>query len=424
MISKDLLKTVLADAREEVAKYRVIPREFQFEEYGNYVFTGIRRAGKSFLLYQHMQELLRSGTGWDQIVFVNFEDERLIGMETTDLNLLLEIHLELDGKKPVLFLDEIQNVAGWETFARRLADTGHKVYITGSNAKMLSTDIQTTLGGRFVSVEVYPYSFKEFLVANGVSYNEKVPMSTETKSRLMKQFQDYFFFGGFPEGVHFAVKRNYLSGIYQKVFLGDIIARNTISNSFALRVMFKKIAESVGQPLSFNRVANIVSSTGAKVTTNTIINYLEYAKDAWLLLSIQNIAGKLVNKETNPKYYFLDNGLLNLFLLDGKTALLENLVAVNLIRKYGREDAVFYYHKNYEVDFYIPEAALAIQVCYRLDSSPDTYKREVDALRKITKVLDCKRLIIVTKDQEQTLEVDGRIIEVIPIWKWLLDYFD
>jgi predicted AAA+ superfamily ATPase len=192
MISKDLLKTVLADAREEVAKYRVIPREFQFEEYGNYVFTGIRRAGKSFLLYQHMQELLRSGTGWDQIVFVNFEDERLIGMETTDLNLLLEIHLELDGKKPVLFLDEIQNVAGWETFARRLADTGHKVYITGSNAKMLSTDIQTTLGGRFVSVEVYPYSFKEFLVANGVSYNEKVPMSTETKSRLMKQFQDNF----------------------------------------------------------------------------------------------------------------------------------------------------------------------------------------------------------------------------------------
>ena len=101
MISKDLLKTVLADAREEVAKYRVIPREFQFEEYGNYVFTGIRRAGKSFLRYQHMQELLRSGTGWDQIVFVNFEDERLIGMESTDLNLLLDIHLELDGKKPV-----------------------------------------------------------------------------------------------------------------------------------------------------------------------------------------------------------------------------------------------------------------------------------------------------------------------------------
>ena len=111
-------------------------------------------------------------------------------------------------------------------------------------------------------------------------------------------------------------------------------------------------------------------------------------------------------------------------MLDGKTALLENLVAVNLIRKYGREDAVFYYHKNHEVDFYIPEASLAIQVCYRLDSSPDTYKRDVDALRKITKVLDCKRLIIVTNDQEQTLEVDGRIIEVIPIWKWLLDYFD
>jgi len=183
--------------------------------------------------------------------------------------------------------------------------------------------------------------------------------------------------------------------------------------------MFYKIAESVGRPLSFNRIANIVTATGAKVTTNTIINYIEYAKDAWLLLSIQNIEGKLVNKETNPKYYFLDNGLLNLFLLDGNTALLENLVAVNLIRKYGREDAVFYYHKNHEVDFYVPEASLAIQVCYKLDSSLNTYNREVDSLIKITKVLDCKKLVIVTKDQEQTLEVDGRTIEVIPIWRWL-----
>ena len=169
MISKDILKTVLADAREEVTQYKVIPREFQFEEYGNYVLTGIRRAGKSFLLYQHMQKLLKSGTGWDQILYINFEDERLIGMVASDLNSLLEIHLELYGKKPVLFLDEIQNVEGWEKFARRLADTGHKVYITGSNARMLSKDIQTTLGGRFVSIEVYPYSFKEFLIANGVS---------------------------------------------------------------------------------------------------------------------------------------------------------------------------------------------------------------------------------------------------------------
>ncbi|HOD57349.1 MAG TPA: ATP-binding protein [Bacteroidales bacterium] len=419
MISKDILKTVLADAREEVTQYKVIPREFQFEEYGNYVLTGIRRAGKSFLLYQHMQKLLKSGTGWDQILYINFEDERLIGMVASDLNSLLEIHLELYGKKPVLFLDEIQNVEGWEKFARRLADTGHKVYITGSNARMLSKDIQTTLGGRFVSIEVYPYSFKEFLIANGVSYHKKMHMSTEAKARLMRQFEDYFFFGGFPEGVHFTVKRNYLTSIYQKVFLGDIIARNTISNSFALRVMFYKIAESVGRPLSFNRIANIVTATGAKVTTNTIINYIEYAKDAWLLLSIQNIEGKLVNKETNPKYYFLDNGLLNLFLLDGNTALLENLVAVNLIRKYGREDAVFYYHKNHEVDFYVPEASLAIQVCYKLDSSLNTYNREVDSLIKITKVLDCKKLVIVTKDQEQTLEVDGRTIEVIPIWRWL-----
>jgi len=420
-MDRNILKSVIADNQREVPNFEVIPRDFTFEEFGNYVFVGIRRAGKSFLLYQRMQQLLKQGIGWDEMLYINFEDERLVGMSLEDLNLLLEIHLEMYGKKPILFLDEIQNIIGWEKFARRMADTKHRVYITGSNAKMLSQDIQTTLGGRYIPVDVYPYNFKEFLKANGISISDKSLFSTKEKAEILRKFNDYFYFGGFPEGAEFTAKRDYLTSVYQKIYLGDIATRHSVDNTFALRIMFKKLAESVKQPMSFTRIANIVSSAGVKVGKTTIINYIDYAKDAWLISSIQNIAGKLVDKETNPKYYFTDNGILNLFLLDGNTSLLENLVAINLLRKYGRNDAVFFYNKGVEVDFYIPDEAIAIQVCYDLNNSDGTFDREVDALIKLPKVLECKKLMIITRDSEQILEIDDKTIEVIPVWKWLLN---
>lgn len=419
-MDRSILKSVIADNQLEVPKHKVIPRDFSFEEFGNYVFVGIRRAGKSFLLYQRMQQLLSQGVGWDEMLYINFEDERLVGMCVNDLNLLLEVHLEMYGKRPILFLDEIQNIAGWDKFARRMADTKHRVYITGSNAKMLSRDVQTTLGGRYINIDVYPYDFKEYLTANGIGITPTSFIATEARAEIIRNFNDYFFYGGFPEGATLNAKRDYLSSIYQKIYLGDIATRHSIENTFALRVLFKKVAESVKQPISFNRLANIVSSTGAKVSTSTVINYMEYAKDAWLVSSIQNIASKLSDKESTPKYYFNDNGILNLFLLDGQTSLLENLVATTLLRRYGREDAVFFYNKNIEVDFYLPDSATAIQVCYSLDNGDGTFDREVTALIKLTKVLDCSRLLIITYSEERTIETEGITIEVIPAWKWLL----
>ena len=168
MIRREILKEVLLDNRNEVVKHQVIPRSFQFEEFGNYVFVGIRRAGKSFLLYQRIQELLHDGHTWNEMLYVNFEDERLIGMTAADLNLILEVHAEMSTDRPMLFLDEIQNIDGWDKFVRRLADNKYRAYVTGSNAKMLSQDVATTLGGRYITVHVYPYDFKEFLYANGV----------------------------------------------------------------------------------------------------------------------------------------------------------------------------------------------------------------------------------------------------------------
>lgn len=420
-MDKNILKTVIADNQAEVPKYKVIPRNFTFEEFGNYIFVGIRRAGKSFLLYQRMQQLLAKGMKWDEMLYINFEDERLTGMAVEDLNLLLEVHLEIYGKRPILFLDEIQNILGWEKFARRMADTKYRVYITGSNAKMLSNDIQTTLGGRYIPVDVYPYTFKEFLTANDISITDNKLLSTEGKADVLRKFNDYFYFGGFPEGAELSAKRDYLTSVYQKIYLGDIAARHAIENTFALRILFKKLAESIKQPMSFTRIANIVSSTGAKVGTHTVINYMEYAKDAWLINPIQNIVGKLVDKETIPKYYYTDNGILNLFLLDGNTSLLENIVAVNLLHKYGRNDAIYFYNKGIEVDFYIPDTYIAIQVCYNLDNSDGTFDREVKALLKITEVLECRKLLIITRDSERKLEISGKLIEVVPVWKWLLD---
>jgi hypothetical protein len=423
-MDKNVVKSVISGNVAEIPKFKVNSRNFRFEEAGNYVFVGMRRAGKSYLLYQRMQELISRGLKPHEILYINFEDERLSGMELNDLNLLLEAHLEMYDVKPVLFLDEIQIINGWEKFARRLADTKYRVYITGSNAKMLSSEIQTTLGGRFIAVDVYPYNLKEYLNASNTEFSDNVLFSTEGKAAVLRTFNDYFHFGGLPESLLFSSKRDYLNSIYQKIYLGDIAARYSISNIQALRLLFKKFAESVKQPVSYNRIANIVSSAGRSISVNTAINYIEYAKNAWLITPVQNIAGKIVEKETKPKYYFTDNGILNLFLLDGTTSLLENMVAINLLRIYGRSDAVFFYNKDIEVDFYIPETATAIQVCYNLDNTDGTSEREINALLKISKFLECKNLLIITFETEKTIEINGKEIKAVPLWKWLLGLSD
>jgi len=354
MIRREILKEVLLDNRNEVVKHQVIPRSFQFEEFGNYVFVGIRRAGKSFLLYQRIQ---------------------------------------------------IQNIDGWDKFVRLLADNKYRAYVTGSNAKMLSQDVATTLGGRYITVHVYPYDFKEFLYANGVEVTENSLFATESRAEIKRIFNDYFRSGGFPEGASLAAKRDYLTSVYQKIYLGDIAARHSIENTFALRILFRKLAESIKQPVSFTRITNIVASTGVKISKNTVINYMEYAKDACLLIPIQNIA---------------DNGILNLLLLDADTSLLENLVAVTLLRRYGTDDAVFFYNRNVEVDFYLPDTGVAIQVCYTMNLSDETFQREVQALVKLNKVFECRQLLIITYDDEERIELEKCAIEVIPVWKWLL----
>ncbi|MEI6143142.1 MAG: hypothetical protein WCP85_27950, partial [Mariniphaga sp.] len=211
-------------------------------------------------------------------------------------------------------------------------------------------------------------------------------------------------------------KRAWLSSLYQKIFFGDLITRYQVRNDFALRVLIRKLAESVKQPTSFNRLANVVSSSGKKISTDTVIDYLGYLKESWLIFPVENICAKLAEKESNKKYYFIDNGILNLFLVDPFSSLLENQVAIQLRRQYG--DDVYFYHQGIEVDFYIPEIQLAVQVCYSLLDS-ETRKREINALVKMSKRVEVKRWIIISKEEEDMITEQGIIIEVVPVWKWL-----
>jgi predicted AAA+ superfamily ATPase len=421
-MDKQLLKQILRDNQQEVERYVVEPRDLKFEGFPCHVLVGVRRAGKSYMLYHVIQQLLAQGHKWDEILYLNFEDERLENFDTDDFNRLLECHQEMYGKRPMLFLDEIQNIDSWHKFARRMADSQYTIFITGSNAKMLSGEINTTLGGRFLIAEVYPYSFKEFLTVHQVPTGELDLLSTEGRARVIRCFDEYLHYGGLPAAALLPAKRNYLSSVYQKIYMGDIIARNKITNVSGIRVLVRKMAESVCRPISYNRINNLLSSVGGKLSLATTIKYVEYCEDAWLLLRLRNYASALADKESNCKYYFIDTGILGLFLIDKDAMLLENIVALQLFRIYGHDpenERVFFYHHNFEVDFYVPDAELAIQVSYSLRDE-ETRKRETEALHKLPRHLPCSRRIILTYDEEETITDQHGIIEVAPVWKWLL----
>ena len=215
-------------------------------------------------------------------------------------------------------------------------------------------------------------------------------------------------------------KKAYLSGIYQSIYIGDVLARNGISNELAVRLILKKIAETVMKPVSFSRLANILNSIGAGIGKQTVINYVGYMKEAYLLFTVQNYAAKLVDRESAPKYYFMDTGLLGLLVMNCETAQLENLVAIELVRRYGTEN-VFFYESNVEIDFYVPEEKLAIQVSYSVLDDIGTRERELNALTKLRNFLPDTKCLIVTNSEESRLEYNGMVVDVVPAWKWLLE---
>ena len=417
-MNRDILKQIIIDQKEMYLGNPLISRDYDLEENVNYCFVGIRRTGKSYMMYQRIHNLMNDGISSSQIIYVNFEDERLLEIGVDDLNTILELGIEFSGSKgkPYLFLDEIQNVDGWEKFVRRVADMKYRINITGSNSKMLSKEIASTLGGRFMIVNVFPYSFKEYLSANHIENIMVDQIGTKKRADIVSQYEQYVTYGAFPELVDIKNKRPFLNNIYQTVYLQDIITRNKITNDFAVRLILKKIAESVTKALSFNRLTNIVKSTGISIGKQTVINYVGHMLDSYLIFSLQNYA----SKKTSPKYYFMDTGLLGLMLLDCKTTQLENLVAVELIRRYGFEN-VYFFENNIEVDFYVPSENLAIQVSMQALEDVDTLERETKAFVKLNDFIPNTKCLLITNSEETTLKCDDIEIDMIPAWKWLFD---
>lgn len=421
-MQKEIFKTLIKEGQAEIRDIELYQRPFEFEEEGRYVLVGIRQAGKSYLLYQRAKQFLQAGHDIREIVYINFDDERLYDMKVEDFDLILQAYSTMYDSKPLLFFDEIQNIQGWEHFARRLANQKYRVFITGSNAKMLSRDIATTLGARYFDEKIYPYSFKEYLGAKGIILEDNWEYGKQ-RNLVQLQFEEYFKWGGFPELLLYQNKRHWLNGLYEKIVLGDVIQRNNIKNEYGLRLAIKRLAENVMQPTAYNRLANMVKSTGASTSTASIIDYVRLIKDACLMFSLDNYASKFTEKETAKKHYFTDNGLLSIFLTDSKSPLLENLIAITLNKKYNHDAEMphlYYYNRNIEVDFYVPEEELAIQVSYSLEDA-DTRKRETSALVALHQLHPLRKAVIITYDEEETIEAEGLQIEVIPIWKWLTE---
>lgn len=417
-MDKNVIKQIILNQQDFIGRIKLQSRNVCFEENANYVLVGIRRAGKSYMLYQHIQHLVANGHSIEEMLFINFEDERISDIRKEDLYLVLEAYRELFAFQPIIFLDEIQNVEGWEHFARRLADEKYRVFITGSNAHMLSREISSTLGGRYLTKEIRPFSFSEYLEYHNIHLPQHWELSP-IRADVVRLFSDYFYYGGLSEVFDIQDKKSWLQSLYQKILYSDIVMRKGVRNERSLRLLIRKLADSVMQPTAIKRLQDILQGDGTKITRDTIGSYLDYLHESYLTFGISSFTDSVSQRESVKKRYFYDNGILNLFLFLPETKLLENLVAIKLYNKYG--DDLYYYNKNVEVDFCVPNDGLLIQASYRMIDEA-TRNREIGALQKLSKFIKPQRCIIVTYDQEeivQSNDLDVQI-EVIPAYKFML----
>lgn len=417
-MDKNVIKQIILNQQDFISRIKLQSRDVCFEENANYVLVGIRRAGKSYMLYQHIQHLVANGHSIEEMLFINFEDERIADIRKEDLYLILEAYRELFAFQPIIFLDEIQNVEGWEHFARRLADEKYRVFITGSNAHMLSREISSTLGGRYLTKEIRPFSFSEYLEYHNIHLPQHWELSP-IRADVVRLFSDYFYYGGLSEVFDIQDKKSWLQSLYQKILYSDIVMRKGVRNERSLRLLIRKLADSVMQPTAIKRLQDILQGDGTKITRDTIGSYLDYLHESYLTFGISCFTDSVSQRESIKKRYFYDNGILNLFLFLPETKLLENLVAIKLYNKYG--DDLYYYNKNVEVDFCVPNDGLLIQASYRMIDEA-TRNREIGALQKLSKFIKPQRCIIVTYYQEEIIQSNDLDvqIEVIPAYKFML----
>ncbi|MBN1389408.1 MAG: ATP-binding protein [Candidatus Thermoplasmatota archaeon] len=374
------------------------------------IISGVRRSGKSTLLKLIKRAFYKD----DDVHYFSFEDERLFDFAINDFNILLETFLKINGEKNIFFFDEIQNIRGWEVFIRRMHDRGSKVYITGSNSSMLSREMGTRLTGRFVKIELFPFSFKEYLRFRDLP--SEGFERTEIRAKIKGAFDEYLEIGGFPEFVQTREKR-FLRDLFDSIVYRDIIARYNIIDERPLKEMIMYIFSNYSNDLNISRLKRDLG-LGSLNTVKSYVQFMVNSYLAFITFSYDPSVRKQLH--TKKRIYVIDQGLIDTISFrfsQDQGRLLENLVLVELKRR-GNE--VYYFRDRYECDFLIREGyevTSAIQVTTSIGQDD---KRERMGLLEALKRNELDQGTILTEEQEWEETIEGKLIKVEPIWKWLL----
>jgi len=436
VIQKEDIKKVLLEWKEREFP-KIIERDIRINLFPKQIvtFTGVRRAGKTFLLYFIAKKLIEKEFKKEEILYINFEHE-LISEKTTakDVRKFFEVHSELykEEIKFILF-DEIQKVKNWQSLVRRLYDEGkYHIFITGSSSELRPKELASMLRGRTINYTIFPLSFSEFLRFKNYAFDEKKIVLETYKGRFLRILKEYVQFGGFPDVVlseSSFEKEKLISSYFDTILLRDIIEKHNIRNSRLLEMFIKYLISISSFYFSATKTENYFKSIGEKCSKATLLDFFDYAEKSFLLFKTEIFSPKIKERKQYPvKVYCIDNGFINFInprFSEDFGRLMENLVAVQLLRmKENKALDIFYWRDstNGEVDFVVKEGLRVkqlIQVTYA--SARDEIKeREIKSLIKASDLLKCKDLLIITWDYEGEEKFKGKKIKFLPLWKWLL----
>ncbi|MGE0793648.1 MAG: ATP-binding protein [Candidatus Woesearchaeota archaeon] len=385
------------------------------------VITGPRRAGKTFLMYEIMLKKINEKHQKEEFVYLNFDDIRFSNMKTIDFARLPQIYAEIYEHKPIFFLDEIQNLNDWESLILSLLNRNFEVYVTGSNAKLLSKEISTKLRGKSLEIQLFPFSFYEFLNAKKITLEKNWKYSKQL-SILKRNFKNYFEIGGFPEIVlNPELSKELLKSYIDQVIYKDISERYDIRNNKLIQIFINYLINNMSSKFTIRSFQRYVQSLGIKSSTSTIHSFVKIIEDSYFTFFVDLYDVSYKKRQANPKKtYLIDVSYNNLSLKKEEHGrLLENIVFIELKR---RNYDIFYHQDKYECDFIIQNKTKiisAIQVCYELNEK--NKDREINGLLEAMNKFNLKEGIILTLEQSEELKFENKKIKIISIVNWLLE---
>ncbi len=430
---KDVIKSLIAIRQNDIP-FDVIERDVELPINRKKIITvpGVRRCGKSTMMEIAINNLVKDGVPKRNILWIGFDDERLFNMSSDELDDVIVSYMEMFPDVPIkdsyMFFDEIQLIKGWEYFVLRVYKSYCKnIYVCGSNAAMLSSELGSVLRGYPLEYEAYPLSFNEFCRFNGIATDAYLE---QDKARLKNAFEEYNRASAFPEIVLTPSRSEQLKllhGYFDTMILRDLAEHYNITNTGVVRYFVKRIMANLTKPTSINAIYNDIKSQGLKVSKDDLYLWADYACNVFMFVRTPRYNRSIVKEHKSlDKFYCIDNGLRCAVLMpqsndNGKN--LENTVFMELYRRRMPSDKISYYQEKAECDFVIQREDCVIQLIQVTWSMTDdeTRKREIKGLLEASSATGCDNLLVITDDEENSLEVDGKRINVVPAWKWLLN---